>query len=207
MDGVRGDQLTAIDVTPSYWELGLNLFRDGSEMPVKAYFGNVLKAREEGSCFYAPQSPSDPPAFKYVWTGLVLHVLNQQDCEAFVRQIYDTLLLRAEGEEGATYFGTCVGSRVAREWIPTPNSQKRYLHSRESLRHLFETVGFVNIEVRAYERVDADDGDDRLNFNSWKRMEDSAERATEVTSNPKGNPIDAQITVMLSFKAEKKRRN
>jgi len=133
MDGWNPKNLFAVDIVDDYWKFGLNLFKDAETLPIESRFGNVIT--DEKLC-------KDIGQFNVIWTGQVLHVLNQSDVEQLIRRIFSLL------ESGGIYFGTCVCADTPGEWKPSPTIPVRYLHSLESLKALLTDIGFVNVEIQ-----------------------------------------------------------
>jgi len=131
LDGWNPKNIVALDVVDDYWKFGLNLFKDADTLQFEGKFGNIIT--DEKLCKELGQ-------FSVIWTGQVLHVLNEFDVIGLLRGIFSLL------ESGGTYIGSCVASDKPGVWIVGP--QIRYLHSGETLTKLLTEIGFVNVDVQ-----------------------------------------------------------
>jgi hypothetical protein len=116
---------------------GLKLYQDASFLNIHTLFGDVTSDPELVKSVIA----NGPLA--HVWTGAVLHVLDQAKVEALLRTVFTML------RPGGTYFGTCAGSTdKPKEWLPEyRNRGQAYLHSPKSLKELLEQIGFDEVVV------------------------------------------------------------
>jgi len=137
VDGWKEENITAVDVTPEFWNYGLKLYQDASFLNIRTLFGDVTSDPELVKSVIA----NGPLA--HVWTGAVLHVLDQAKVEALLRTVFTML------RPGGTYFGTCAGSTdKPKEWLPEyRNRGQAYLHSPKSLKELLEQIGFDEVVV------------------------------------------------------------
>jgi SAM-dependent methyltransferase len=137
VDGWKEENVVAVDVIPDFWKYGLELYADEEVLKTRVLFGNVITDQK----FVKTLHPLGP--FDHVWAGNVLHVLNQENVEAFVRVIFELL------NSGGTFFGRCVGSERAQIFQPEiAGRDPVYLHSPQSLEEMLRTIGFVDVEVQ-----------------------------------------------------------
>lgn len=181
-DGVPADLIVASDLHSGYWNLGKLLFQDEERISnLRTDFGDWAAVSDDiqskpslSSTATSSASPSTPRTIdvsryesraQYISAMAVLHVFSRSQCEAFVKNVFKAL---ASGV-GATLFGTCCGRPTAEEWAAgrddndssdskseadktTPSSTLRYLHSPDSLKSLFESVGFVDVVLTSVDR-------------------------------------------------------
>jgi len=148
-DGCHPEDIYAIDIHDEYWNVGYEMFRDRETLKVNTLFTDV--ACKE----FAIEHADLMGKFDVVYTGAVLHVFAEDEVELFVRNIYNVL------KKGGFYFGsTGMNPEAGVTTTPTPRKDKlRYLHSKESLKELFEKIGFTDVEVHI---VDASRIDPKL---------------------------------------------
>lgn len=123
---------------------GLKLYGDAGILKVPFLIGDVTSDQE-----FVQKLAADG-LFAHIWTGAVLHVLNEAKVEALLRSIFSLL------RNGGTYFGTCVGTTGAPStWHPEyTNRSEAFLHSAKSLEELLKRIGFEEIKVLLVERPD-----------------------------------------------------
>lgn len=136
LDGVKPSKITAADLLSGYWELGLKLFSDSSRIKdVRTVWGDF--ASTDG---VELEKHGLKHSNAFVSAQLVLHVFSKEQCEAFVKKVWDCL------SSGGWFFGMCVGSVVEGPW-KRQGGGKRWLHSKESLSSLLREIGFQDIDV------------------------------------------------------------
>jgi len=142
LDGVRPEDVYAIDIHDGYWNFGYDLFKDKDTLKVNTLFTDVSVPE------YAETHADLINKFNVVYTGAVLHVFAKDEAETFVRNIFKMLV------SGGVYFGsTGVAIEPTQTTVSTPKKdKKRFLHSPDSLEELFKEVGFVNIKKHIVER-------------------------------------------------------
>jgi len=140
VDGLRPENITSIDITPDYWQLGLKLYMDEDTLPkqIHSRFENVAVPT-----FNEDKKLSNH--FDFAYAGAVLHVLSREDIVAFLTNILHIL------KPGGTLFGSCVGSSTPQVWKHVPNDTERfrYIHSQETLGEVFKEIGYAHVEVQA----------------------------------------------------------
>ncbi|KAK9837326.1 hypothetical protein WJX81_006410 [Elliptochloris bilobata] len=144
LDGYPEACVVASDLTPDYWNFGLELFKDKGRLRVRTAFGSLTDL-----AFVSKRPDAAAAALvgavTYLWAGAVLHVLSKGDAERFVASAHILLA------PGGVFFGSTGGSEEAGEWWLTPDGQrKRYLHSPGTLTALLESAGFSDVEVQSY---------------------------------------------------------
>ncbi|KAL6060979.1 ProbableBRG0 Methyltransferase adrK [Balamuthia mandrillaris] len=137
LDGWEQQNIVAVDVTPFFWNCGLQLYEDEARLKLSVCIGDVTSDPE------FVQSLLKEGSFAHVWTGAVLHVLSQQKVEALLASVLVVL------KNGGTYFGTCVGTtEQPKEWQPEfRNRNVAYLHTAQSLTKLLQETGFQDVVV------------------------------------------------------------
>lgn len=121
---------------------GLKLYDDASTLKAKLRMGDVTTDKE------FVKSLAAGGLFAHVWTGAVLHVLNEEKVGALLRSIF-TLL-----KPGGTYFGICAGlTDCPTAWQPEyANRSPAFLHTATSLEEVLRQVGFTEVNVTAEKR-------------------------------------------------------
>lgn len=138
VDGWKETNIVAADVIPDFWNYGLALHEDASDIKCKVAIGDVTSDSDFVKSLVAEG------LFAHVWNGAVLHVLTEEKVEALLRAVYSML------RPGGSYFGDCVGtSAEPGQWEPPlRNRTTGYHHSSESLKQTLERIGFEEVEVR-----------------------------------------------------------
>jgi len=109
-----GWNVTALDVVPRYWELGLELFKDAAHPPCPFFGGNIIK-----DSFLSPHGYEGPvdelnvnplkSSFDVAHASAVLHCLSEADVQSLLEKVL--LLLRP----GGTFIGSTLGREVGNE--------------------------------------------------------------------------------------------
>lgn len=120
---------------------GLQLYQDEEVLKPKLHLGDITSDED------FVKSLTADGHFAHVWTGYVLHVLNEAKTEALIRSVF-TLL-----RPGGTFFGDCRGSPdTPKIWLPgCSNRNPAFLHTLDSLRELLIRLGFVEVIVNTCE--------------------------------------------------------
>jgi len=166
-DGWKEESVVPVDVIPDFWNFGLQLYQDDALLRTKVQFGDLTCDDK------LEHSLSEGGLFAHVWTGLVLHVLDQAKAEALLRSVFRLL------RPGGTYFGTCVGSgEHPTIWSPAPDRSPGFLHTSSSLSHLLAAIGFEEVTVLEDDTRQGDNSDTKkiLTFKARKPL------ATPVTT-------------------------
>jgi SAM-dependent methyltransferase len=156
LDGWPVSLITAIDILPAYWNYGLELFKEtAEELGVKFISTNVIA--EPSFCLVNQ--------FSVISLAAVLHVLSKEDTQAILSKCLTFLI------PGGCLFGSCVGAKEPTEWYPTPDGKaRRFLHSKQSLARLLETIGFTDVTVQSSPRysTEFEEQIESLSFNATK---------------------------------------
>ncbi|GAB4818867.1 hypothetical protein N2152v2_005913 [Parachlorella kessleri] len=163
MDGVGANQLLAIDVTPTFWNAGLQLFGDADHPPCPAVFGDITSDAFLPPAGAGPVSMACQPftalaqeaakagnlghlvgAVQVASSVAVLHVLPEEGVTKLLTKML--LLLRP----GGLLLGNAMGADSPGDWeVAYHPGQRRYLHSAGSLHKELQRVGYERVLVEA----------------------------------------------------------
>jgi len=138
LDGWPKEDITAVDIEPGYWQFGMDMYSDKEKLNVPTIWSDLTK-----DDFNSDKKLSG--SFDFIYTGAVLHCLTEDQAVGFVKNIKEIL------KSGGVYFGSTLGAVQPMPWSRTlDKSQRRYLHSQETLQHLFEEAAYVDVQVNRY---------------------------------------------------------
>jgi hypothetical protein len=158
--GWPGEATVAVDVVDTFWQLGLQLFRDADRQPCRFYQANIIDDAIFPPVEVLTTSDDDGSrgvsslrhSCAVVSAMAVLHVLTKAEVEALLRK---AALLLLPGGRG-TLSGVTGGSATPCEW---PVADKvRFLHSQASLKALLEAVGYQDVHVQETSLTSAEAG-------------------------------------------------
>eukprot|EP00475_Leptophrys_vorax_P002988 TRINITY_DN11716_c0_g2_i1.p1 TRINITY_DN11716_c0_g2~~TRINITY_DN11716_c0_g2_i1.p1 ORF type:complete len:335 (-),score=112.37 TRINITY_DN11716_c0_g2_i1:49-1053(-) len=143
-DGVKPQNITAIDIHDGYWKLGKRLFMDEQVMDnhVRKLFGDLGKLPSEGGIDLEKEGLLE--SYDFVCALKVLHVLSEKQVEVMLANVLKMMRNKAK------FFGVAAGKRDipgAPGFLTPSGEEKRYWHTGASLAALLRQVGFVYVEI------------------------------------------------------------
>ena len=154
-DGLQQHKLTVSDLHDYYWNLGEKvLFRDDLKSVKSVFLDFSVPWKDLGPEF----QEGFKAQFDVITAMAILHVLAAEQCRTFLQNAY--LCLKPNN---SILLGYCAGATQPSDWGVTPTKglpgrveAPRFLHSKESLESLLQSVGFIDIIVSAAPRQGID---------------------------------------------------
>jgi len=93
--------------------------------------------------------PFPENSFDVVYCSAVYHLVNREKSIQLTKNVFSVLKSKKEGGSGGIFFGKTGGSGVADpiEMLDERNGIMRYMHTPDSMKQMFESVGFQDVQV------------------------------------------------------------
>lgn len=160
VDGVQNVQ--GLDIEPQFFPIGTKLWtgvENVTEGPEK-YLSDHLYPCDmlDSSLVQRVAQQRFPEGVDVIYSGAVLHLFSMEECLRFALNLFQIASLRRSSSVGASGSGVLFGRTIGSTGRPFSapravgdsrrSSQLKYLHGIESLKSLFESVGFTDVVVQ-----------------------------------------------------------
>jgi len=130
----NGDSIVGVDINTGYFQIGYKIFEDEEKIKDKFMSCDLLNS---SSCQHLRDTRGP---FNVVYCGSVFHLLDKEQTQTLAKSIFNLM------ESGGTLFGRTIGT-FSQDPSEEDKGKFKYLHSENSLKELFESVGFVSVKV------------------------------------------------------------
>ena len=150
-DGWPSENIVAVDISPTLWLLGFDLFRDSASPPCRFVTADLAQPISPESTTAVMAAVCTPGTATVISLMAVLHVLSAPQVTALLCSAR-TLLA-----PGGSLVGVCAGAAVGAAGMWTPPASlsvptTRWLHDVDTLSTELTTAGFTNVAVTEHDR-------------------------------------------------------